>query len=310
MSNNIFKVSIVVPTLNEESNIEKLVSTLKPILKLYNDYEIIFVDDGSTDNTLRTISEMRRLDNRIKYISFSRNFGHQNALRAGMQYVSGDCMISMDADMQHPPELIPKLVDKWQEGYKIVYTVRKDSQSGSFFKRKTSDIFYNILSKLSNVKVPKGAADFRLLDSEVVKIISNLSENTLFLRGLIAWLGFDQFAIKYQPGERFAGHTKYSLRKMISLALNGITSFSIKPLRLATFFGLIIAVISFTYGIYAIYLKLFTEKAISGWTSVLVSVLFLSGIQLITFGIMGEYIGKLFIESKGRPSYIIKEKKL
>ncbi len=310
MRKNDFKISIVIPVLNEELNIAELFSKLKPFLETYFNYEVIFVDDGSTDNTLKIINDLRNKNDKVKYLSFSRNFGHQNALRAGMRYTTGGCVISMDADMQHPPELIPKMIKKWQEGYEIVYTVRKDSNKNSFFKKKTSDIFYGILSRLSDVRVPKGAADFRLLDRSVVDIISQLKENTLFLRGMIAWLGFKQYAIEYNPGERFAGETKYSIRKMVSLALNGITSFSIRPLRLATYLGFTIASLSFLYAAYAVYLKIFTDKVISGWTSVLVSVLFLSGIQLITFGIMGEYIGKLFIESKGRPSYIIKEKKL
>ncbi len=310
MRKNDFKISIVIPVLNEELNIAELFSKLKPFLETYFNYEVIFVDDGSTDNTLKIINDLRNKNDKVKYLSFSRNFGHQNALRAGMRYTTGGCVISMDADIQHPPELIPKMIKKWQEGYEIVYTVRKDSNKNSFFKKKTSDIFYGILSRLSDVRVPKGAADFRLLDRSVVDIISQLKENTLFLRGMIAWLGFKQYAIEYNPGERFAGETKYSIRKMVSLALNGITSFSIRPLRLATYLGFTIASLSFLYAAYAVYLKIFTDKVISGWTSVLVSVLFLSGIQLITFGIMGEYIGKLFIESKGRPSYIIKEKKL
>ena len=305
--NNNFKLSVVVPIFNEEPNILELNGRLTKALATIENYEVIFVDDGSKDKTLSLIKKLSAENEKIKYLSFSRNFGHQNALRAGLAYASGDCVVSMDGDLQHPPELIPKLVEKWQEGFKIVYTVRQDSQKLSFFKKGTAKLFYSIMAKLSDVNIPRGAADFRLLDRQIVEIILKIEENTFFLRGLVAWLGFDQFAIEYAPEERFAGKTKYSLKKMISFAITGITSFSVKPLRLATVVGFVIAFLAFLYAIYALYVKIFTDSALSGWTSVLVSVLFLSGIQLITFGIMGEYIGKLFMQAKGRPNYIIKE---
>ncbi|MFZ2226217.1 MAG: glycosyltransferase family 2 protein [Candidatus Moraniibacteriota bacterium] len=306
--NNNFKLSVVVPIFNEEPNILELNGRLTKALATIENYEVIFVDDGSKDKTLSLIKKLSVENEKIKYLSFSRNFGHQNALRAGLAYASGDCVVSMDGDLQHPPELIPKLVEKWQEGFKIVYTVRQDSQKLSFFKKGTAKLFYALMAKLSDVNIPRGAADFRLLDRQIVEIILKIEENTFFLRGLVAWLGFDQFAIEYAPEERFAGKTKYSLKKMISFAITGITSFSVKPLRLATVVGFVIAFLAFLYAIYALYVKIFTDSALSGWTSVLVSVLFLSGIQLITFGIMGEYIGKLFMQAKGRPNYIIKEK--
>lgn len=306
--NNNFKLSVVVPIFNEEPNIAELHRRLMAVLSLLEKYEVIFVDDGSTDRTLSLIKKLSEENRKIKYLSFSRNFGHQNALRAGLAYTSGDCVISMDGDLQHPPELILKLVEKWQEGYRIVYTIRNDSQKLSFLKRHTANLFYAIMTKLSDVNIPRGAADFRLLDKEIVEIILKIEENTFFLRGLVAWLGFEQFAIKYEPEVRFAGKTKYSLKKMISFAISGITSFSVKPLRLATVAGFVIAVLAFFYALYALYVKIFTDSALSGWTSVLVSILFLSGIQLLTFGIMGEYVGKLFMQAKGRPSYIIKEK--
>jgi dolichol-phosphate mannosyltransferase len=306
--NNNFKLSVVVPIFNEEPNILELNGRLTKALATMENYEVIFVDDGSKDKTLSLIKKLSAENEKIKYLSFSRNFGHQNALRAGLAYASGDCVVSMDGDLQHPPELIPKLVEKWQEGFKIVYTVRQDSQKLSFFKKGTAKLFYALMAKLSDVNIPRGAADFRLLDRQIVEIILKIEENTFFLRGLVAWLGFDQFAIEYAPEERFAGKTKYSLKKMISFAITGITSFSVKPLRLATVAGFVIAFLAFLYALYALYIKIFTDSALSGWTSVLVSVLFLSGIQLITFGIMGEYIGKLFMQAKGRPNYIIKEK--
>jgi len=305
-----FMLSVVIPIYNEELNIVELNSRIGLALGNVKNYEIIFVDDGSTDGTLQMIKNLADGNSRIKFLSFSRNFGHQNALRAGLEFATGDCVVSMDGDLQHPPELIVRMIEKWQEGFEIVYTIRKDCEKISFIKRKTANIFYKLMSTLSDVNIPQGAADFRLLDKKIVEIIMKMNENNLFLRGLVSWVGFNQFAIEYEPEARFAGKTKYSLRKMISLAINGITSFSIKPLRLATILGSVIAVFSFIYGFYAIYIKVFTDEAMSGWTSLLVSVLFLAGIQLLTFGIMGEYIGKLFMESKRRPSFIIKEKNI
>lgn len=308
--NKDFKLSIVIPIYNEELNISELNRRLLKVLKNIEKYEIIFVDDGSADKTLTMIKQLSDENSKIKYLSFSRNFGHQNALRAGLAFATGDAVVSMDGDLQHPPELIPQMIEKWQDGYKIVYTIRKECEKLSYFKRKTANIFYAVMSKLADVNIPKGAADFRLLDKDIVDIIVKMNESSLFLRGLISWVGFDQFAIEYEPEARFAGKTKYSLKKMISFAMDGITSFSIKPLRLATILGFVIAMAAFVYGFYAIYIKLFTNETMSGWTSLMVSVLFLAGIQLLTFGIMGEYIGKLFMQSKGRPNYIIKDKKI
>lgn len=304
------KISIIIPVFNEEPNIIELNKRLAIVLKDVDDYEVIFVDDGSNDKTLAIIKSVASLNTKIKYLSFSRNFGHQNALRAGLAYSSGDCTVSMDSDLQHPPELIHQMIEKWKDGYKIVYTIRKQSRKVSIFKRKTSNVFYRVISKLSDISLPKGAADFRLLDKEITDIIVKMNENALFLRGMISWIGFDQYAIEYEPEERFAGKTKYSFKKMVSFAITGLTSFSIKPLRISTILGAIIAALSFVYAFYAVYIKIFTSESISGWTSILVSVLFLAGIQLLTVGIIGEYIGKIFIESKGRPNYIIKEKNL
>lgn len=308
--NEYFKLSVVIPIYNEELNISELNRRLLKVLKNIEKYEIIFVDDGSVDKTLVMIKQLSDENSKIKYLSFSRNFGHQNALRAGLAFATGDAVVSMDGDLQHPPELIPQMIERWQEGYKIVYTIRKECEKLSYFKRKTANIFYTVMSKLADVSIPKGAADFRLLDKDIVDIIVKMNESSLFLRGLISWVGFDQFAIEYEPEARFAGKTKYSLKRMISFAMDGITSFSIKPLRLATILGFVIAMTAFVYGFYAIYIKIFTNETMSGWTSLMVSVLFLAGIQLLTFGIMGEYIGKLFMQSKGRPNYIIKDKKI
>jgi len=310
MKNKNFKVSIVVPAFNEEGNIEPLTGKLLVILKDYHDYEILFVDDGSEDNTLAILKGLNEENKRIRYISLSRNFGHQNALKAGLDHASGDCTITMDADLQHPPEMIPQLVEKWLEGYEVVYTVRKDDPNISLIKRKTSGMFYKLINWLSDVHIPKGAADFKLLDRAVVEVLKDAREYYLFFRGMTAWVGFKQYAVEYTPDKRFSGQTKYSLRRMVGFALTGITSFSLKPLRLSILLGVFLALLAFVYGIYAILMKFFSDQAIPGWASVLVSVLFIGGIQLVVLGIIGEYIGKLFMESKKRPHYIIKEKKV
>lgn len=303
-----FKVSVIVPIYNEEGNISPLLDRLVPVLQQYHDYEILFVDDGSRDHTLETIKSSKESNSHIHYISFARNFGHQNALKAGLDHVTGDCVITMDGDLQHPPELIPQFIEKWLEGYDVVYTIRREDTRLSFLKRLTSRFFYRLMNRLSGIHIPEGAADFRLLDRKVADVLKDIREYHLFYRGLTPWLGFHQIGITYLPEERFSGQTKYSIRKMIAFALTGITSFSLKPLRISVLFGVFFALLAFIYGGYALYMKFFTDSTVPGWASVLISVLFIGGIQLIVLGIIGEYIGKLFMESKHRPHYIIKEK--
>ncbi|MGE5340244.1 MAG: glycosyltransferase family 2 protein [Candidatus Omnitrophota bacterium] len=306
--NRHFKISVVIPAFNEEGNVICLTEKLVNILAPYRDFEIIFVDDGSTDETLNILKSLHHFNPHIHYISLARNFGHQNALKAGLDHATGDCVITMDADLQHPPELIPQLIDQWLEGYDIVYTIRQDDPSLSFWKRKTSQLFYRMMDRLSDIRIQKGAADFRLLDRSAVDVLKDIKEYHLFFRGLTAWMGFKQIGFEYTPDDRFSGQTKYSLKRMIGFALTGITSFSLKPLRLSIMLGVFFAVLAFIYGIYAIVMKIFTNQAIPGWASVLVSVLFIGGIQLIVMGIIGEYIGKLFMESKRRPHYLIRER--
>jgi dolichol-phosphate mannosyltransferase len=302
-----FLLSLVIPLFNEEENIQPLYDAIDKATKGIS-IEIIFVDDGSKDKSLAIIKNLSHKDDRIQFLSFSRNFGHQNALKAGIDYSKGDCVISMDADLQHPPELIPSLIEKWKEGYDVVYTIRKYDKKTAFFKKITAALFYGIIRFLSKTKIEKGTADFRLLDKKIIKEIKALKENYLFLRGMVSWMGFSQSSISYISSERQAGKTKYSFRKMIKFAFSGITSFSTKPLQLSTFFGFLIAGAAFIYAIYAIIAALFTDILIEkGWTSLIVSVLFIGGIQLIMIGILGEYLGKLFIENKRRPNYIIKE---
>ncbi len=302
------KISIVIPTFNEEGNIYRLVERVEKVLldSKFN-YELIFVDDGSTDNTLETIITLSKVNKRVKFISFSKNFGHQRALKAGLDHANGDAVISLDADLQHPPELIPEFLNHWEMGFDVVFSIRKDTKQISFFKRMTARIFYKLLNLLSGLNLSQGAADFRLLDKKVVRVIRDFKEADLFIRGLIPWVGFKQIGIEYMPENRIWGMSKYSFKKMFSFALQGITSFSVKPLYLSTILGLVVFSFSFIYIVYALLIFFFFDKAIPGWTSLLISTLFLGSINLLMLGILGEYIGKILIESKGRPAYIIKD---
>ncbi|MDI9309705.1 MAG: glycosyltransferase family 2 protein [Limnohabitans sp.] len=302
------KIAVVIPSYNEEGNIEVMVNTLHSVFDTLNyHYEFIFVDDGSSDNTLFKLKELSQKDDKLFFIELSRNFGHQNALKAGVDIAKADAVITMDGDMQHPPELIPQLIQKWEEGYDVVYTIREEDKNLSFFKKKTSKSFYNLMNYLSEVKFEPGTADFRLMDKKVVEVFSDFSENELFIRGLVNWLGFKQFGIDYKPAERFSGKSKYTIKKMMRFALQGITSFSTRPLYLAIFLGLGISGLAFMlYVGYVIY-SLYFGHVISGWASLISTVVFFGGLNLIVMGIIGIYVGKLFMQSKNRPNYLIKE---
>ena len=303
------EISLVVPTYNEEGNIYKLYEQIVEnlIASSIKDYEIIYVDDGSSDASLKHIKELNAKNSKVKFITFSKNFGHQNALRAGLDYAKGNAVICMDADLQHPPELIPTLIKYWEEGNKVVYTKRKDTNDLSFFKKLSSKMFYKLVSYLSETKLEEGTADFRLLDRSVVEVLKKFNENNLFYRGIIPGIGFKQLGIEYTPNERFSGKTKYTFSKMVRFALTGITSSSAKPLYFSIYLGAFLAVCSFFYGLYAIYISLYTTEAVAGWTSTIASILFIGGIQLMMIGIVGIYLGKLFSESKNRPNYIVSE---
>lgn len=304
------RVSIIVPIYNEQENISALIAAINNAMQpLSFDYEIIFVDDGSSDGTLSVIKAVMQYDTHVRFVSFSRNFGHQSALKAGIDVATGDCLISMDGDMQHPPDLLPVLLQKWEEGSDVVYTIRKEDPNLSYVKRKSSNLFYSFLSYLSDIEIEQGSADFRLINRKVAEIVKELDHSEQFLRGIIKWVGFKQTSIEYEPAERFRGKSKYTLKKMVRLALEGITSFSIKPLYIATYLGICFSVLSLLYLPYALYSYYFGH-AISGWASVIVTIAFFGGLQLMILGIMGLYLGKLFMLSKRRPSYIIKESAL
>jgi polyisoprenyl-phosphate glycosyltransferase len=303
-------ISIIIPVYNEQGNITLITKTLGNVLdKLPYTFEIIFVDDGSSDNTLQDIKAVAASDSTIFFISFSRNFGHQNALKAGLDMSRGDCVISMDGDLQHPPALIPQLIQKWEEGYDIVYTIRKDDKDLPMMKRKSSRLFYSFLNNLSDIELESGTADFRLVDKRVAALMSNFTEADLFWRGLVKWLGFKQIGIEYKPDERKMGVSKYNLKKMLQFALKGITSFSVKPLRVAIYLGFAFSLLSLLYIPYVLFSEYF-GVAVSGWASTIVTIVFFGGLQLMILGIIGTYLGKLFMESKQRPHYIVKEKNI
>lgn len=301
-------ISIIIPVYNEQDNIEVIVTALHEVIsKLDYAWDIIFIDDGSNDKTLENILRQSSLYNNIFFISLARNFGHQNALKAGLNFSKSDCLITMDGDMQHPPSLIPELLKKWEEGYEIVYTIRNDNNNEiPTLKRKTSKLFYNLLNRLSGIKLEPGTADFRLLDKKIVDVLRGFSEDDLFWRGLIKWVGFKQTSIEYTPEARKLGKSKYTYRKMMAFGVKGITSFSTAPLTIAIYFGFISAFLSLFYIPYVFY-SIYFGHAISGWASLIVTVAFLGGLQLMILGIIGMYLGKLFIQSKRRPHYIIKE---
>lgn len=300
-------VSIIIPVHNEKDNVSVMAKAIKRVFAdLDYRYNLIFVDDGSSDLTLHEIKKLAIQDKHIRYVSFSRNFGHQAAIKAGLDKADGDCVITLDGDMQHPPQLIPQLLEKWEEGYDMVYTVRKEDKKLPFTKRVTSNLFYRIINRLSDIKIEKGAADFRLMNRNVVDVLKNLQEFEPFFRGLVKWAGFKQVAIEYHPDQRKSGESKYTSKKMIKFALQGITSFSIRPLYAAIYIGFLCAAFSTLYIPYAIYSYYF-GYTISGWTSVIVIIVFFGGLQLMILGIIGIYLGKLFMQNKHRPIYIVKE---
>ena len=306
-------ISIIAPAFNEEENlvmaVTKIAEAIQGIQDLYA-FELIFVNDGSDDKTLGILRQLHQEQPWVHYLSFSRNFGHMSALRCGYDHARGQAVICMDADLQHPPEYIPVFLEKWREGYEIVFSIRQDDEKTGWFKQFSSRSFYNLMNRFSDVHIEPGAADFRLLDRKVVDLIRQSNETDLFIRGFIPWVGFRQCSIPYTPAERFAGASKYTFRKMLRLAINGITAFSIRPLRIATFLGAMISGLAFLYAIYALYAHTFLKETVQGWTSVLISVLVMGGLQLLTLGIIGEYLGRLFIQAKGRPPYIVQESSL
>lgn len=302
------KISIIIPSYNEAANIRPLYDEIIIALSGKEEYlyELIFIDDGSEDDTLDVIKDLTLIDNRIFYIELSRNFGHQYAIKAGLDLSTGDAIITMDCDLQHPPAVINDLIKKWKEGYDIVYTRRKDHQNISWFKRTTSDLFYQFLHWASDLNLEKGTADFRLINRNVINAFKGFKENELFIRGLVKWAGFRQTALDYSPNSRYSGKTKYSFKKMLSFAVRGITAFSIRPLKYIAYIGLLMFILSIILIPYAL-ISYSLGQAVPGWTSLIISVIFFGSLQLFMLGIIGLYLSKIVIQSTHRPQYLIRD---
>ena len=306
------KISIVIPCFNEALNIPKIISEIDLVFTTLDySYEIILVDDGSVDNTVEIFLLQTNTNPKVKYIEFSRNFGKDQALKAGIDAASGDALVTIDADMQHPPQLIKVMIEKWEAGYEVIYAFRKQNNPDASLKNKIgSRFFYKLVNYLSDINLEDGIADYRLIDRKVIKALVNINEYEMFLRGMVKWIGFKQIGIPYVPEQRFAGESTYSINALMKLALHGIISFSTKPLYISIFLGLSLAGLGFLfYSIYVFY-SIYYNLAISGWASVIFTIVLFGSLNLIVLGIVGIYVGKLFIQSKNRPNYIIRDTNL
>ena len=313
MQNSVEKISVVLPVYNEDENIDFIHGEIKKVFELLgHDYEMIFVDDGSTDGSLDRLKKLKKADQKVIYVSLSRNFGHQNAIFAGMNYATGDAVITMDADMQHPPSLIPKMIDLWRRGVEIVYTTKKEYRL-PLIKKLIIRISYWFISHISGLKLGFGQSDFRLIDKKVLDVILTMPEYHKFLRGQMDWIGFRKEGLSYNVEKRRAGKPKYSYRKLSELALNGIFSFGKYPLHLVLLFSLFILAVSSIYILSIMFiwvLKLFNIVAMNmppGWTTIAMAVVFLGSLQLIAIGILSEYVGRIYDQTKGRPIFIVRE---
>ena len=302
------EISIVVPLYNEEKNIrlmhDRLVSS---ILKITSNFEIIYVNDGSKDNSFLELLKLSNEDERVKYINFSRNFGHQIAVTAGLDYSKGTAVVIIDGDLQDPPEVIPEMYAMYKEGFEVVYGQRLKRKGDNFFKKITAKYFYRILKKITSINIPLDTGDFRLIDQKIVKDLKNMPEQNKFLRGQIAWLGYRQTSVFFERDERKFGETGYPFSKMLKFALDGITGFSDVPLQFVTKTGIFISFISFLVILYAIFSHFILERTITGWTSLIISYMFIGGVQLISVGIIGEYISRINKNVQSRPLYIVSE---
>jgi dolichol-phosphate mannosyltransferase len=305
-------LSVIIPIYNEEGNIQKLFDRLHGVtegLGLKN-VEFIFVNDGSKDNSIELIKQLASREKTVKYINFSRNIGHQIAVTAGLDKATGDAVVIIDADLQDPPELINDLYKKLRSGYEVVYAKRRSRQGESFMKKFIAKMFYRILAKMTSINIPVDTGDFRIMDKKIIEVLRQMPEQEKFLRGQISWIGFNQTFVEYDRDERASGKTGYTYRKMIRFAMDGITSFSNFPLKFASITGFIVSGISFFMILYALYSRFISKDYVEGWTSLMLAVLFLGGIQLIGIGIIGEYISRMSANVKNRPLYIIRESNL
>jgi glycosyltransferase involved in cell wall biosynthesis len=305
------EISVIIPIYNESSNIHTLYERLtKVVAAIHQEYELIFINDGSADNSLELIKKLAEEDTHIKYINFSRNFGHQIAVTAGLDHACGNAVVIIDADLQDPPELIAEMYKKMGEGYEVVYAKRRSRKGESFLKKYTAKMFYRVLGSITSISIPVDTGDFRIMDKKIVEVLKQMPEQQKFLRGQISWIGFNQTYIEYDRQERMSGETGYTYKKMVRLALDGITSFSNAPLTFATVSGFLVSGIAFVIMLYALFSKFVLKDYIAGWTSLMLSVMFIGGIQLLSIGIIGEYISRMNTNIRNRPLYIVKEKNI
>lgn len=301
-------ISVIAPVFNEVESLPEFYRRVKTVLDGLNlSWELLLVDDGSTDGSTELIRQLAKEDSRVRALIFARNFGHQLAVTAGLDHCSGRAAIIIDSDLQDPPEVMADLIAKWQEGYEVVYAVRAEREGESWFKLFTASLFYRLIYRITDVKIPLDTGDFRLLDRQVVEVLKTMRERHRFLRGMSVWVGFRQTGVEYRRAARFAGQTKYPLRKMLKFAFDAITSFSYLPLQIATYLGFAAACLSIVAIPVVIVLRQSGMQAFLGQATTLIAVLFLGGVQLISLGILGEYIGRLYDEAKGRPLYILRE---
>ncbi len=302
------RYSIIVPCYNEEASLPELYRRLKEVMEQTNElWELVLINDGSHDRTPQMMAELHASDDRVNYIDFARNFGHQIAVTAGLDYAQGEAIVMIDADLQDPPELILEMIEQWKAGYKVVYAVRSKRKGESWFKLFTAKLFYRIIYRITDVDIPMDTGDFRLMDRKVVSALKQMKERHRFIRGMTSWVGFKQTGVEYVRQERYAGETKYPLRRMLKFAGDAITGFSYFPLQLATFLGFIVAALSGLGMVGVIVARLFGNQAFFGQATTLVMVLFLGGVQLLSLGVIGEYLGRIYDEVKGRPMYVVNE---
>lgn len=302
------KISVIIPIYNEETNIQVLYERLKKVLNgIELEHELLFVNDGSQDQSIQVIKQLAELDIHVRYIDFSRNFGHQIAVTAGIDAVHSEYVVIIDADLQDPPELIPEMYAKMKQGFEVVYARRRSRKGEHFLKKVTAKLFYRILTSITHISIPLDTGDFRIMHKKVVDVLKTMPEQDKFLRGQISWIGFNQTYVEYDRDERLSGTTGYTYSKMIKFALDGITSFSNFPLKVASYLGFVVSFFSFLLILYALYSRLVSKHFVPGWASIMICVLFLGGVQLISIGIIGEYISRMGNNIRKRPLYIVKD---
>lgn len=304
------QVSIIIPCYNEESNLLLLFESLSSFINQQSNYQwqVLLIDDGSKDNTLHCLEQIREKDKRFCYISLSRNFGKENAMLAGFDYVKGDCCVIMDADLQHPIEVIPQMIKLWEEGYDDVYAKRKDRGKESWLRKKLSLTYYNILQKIANVDILPNVGDFRLLDRKCINALKELRETQRYTKGLYCWIGYKKKEVEFEQGDRIQGVSSFNYHKLFNLAIEGITSYSTAPLRISTLLGIFVSFAAFLYMCYVFIKTIILGEPVHGFPTLIIVILFLGGVQLLSLGIIGEYLGRIFLETKHRPIYIINEK--